>query len=235
MASIGFGLGSSAVSSVAGAIGGTAGAIVGSAGKAALGAAFSAIFGAGRRDPSVAFNYMVEIDGLSLGMFTGVEGIKVSVKVDEVNQIGVNDQQKYLIGAAKFEPLTLKRGFVAGDGLLFDMMKSTYTETIPTMRKMVHVVALKRGTGGGLGGALGLNEIGRITFYNAFVSAWNGPNFSTQGNEVAVESMQIHYERFEFHPGGLLDQVLGAVGGAAMGMIGGAMSGNMPKVSVPGI
>jgi phage tail-like protein len=235
MASIGFGLASGAASSIGGAIGGTAGALVGGALQTGIGAAFSAIFGAGRRDPSVAFNYSVEIDGLTLGMFTGVEGMKVSVRVDEVNQIGVNDQQKYLIGPAKFEPLTLKRGFVAGDGLLFDMMKSTYTETIPTMRKMVHVVALKRGSNSGIGGALGMNEIGRISFYNAFVSAWSGPNFSTQSNEVAVESITIHYERFEFHPGGLLDQVLGAAAGAAMGMIGGAISGNMPKISVPGI
>jgi phage tail-like protein len=232
MASIGLGLGNKAVSAVAGSIGGAAGAIAGTVGKAALGAAFSAIFGGGRRDPSVAFNYMVEIDGMSLGMFTAVEGMKVSVRVDEVNQVGVNDQQKYLIGPAKFEPMTLKRGFVAGDGMLFDMMKSTYDETSPSLRKMIHVVALKRGSNSGIGGALGMNEAGRVTFYNSFISTWTGPNFATQSNEVAVESMTFHYERFEFHPGGLLDQILGAAGGAAMGMVTGAMTGNMPKMSI---
>ena len=227
MASIGFGAASSAAATIGGAIGGTAGSIVGGIAKAGIGAAFSAIFGAGRRDPSVAFNYYIEIDALTLGMFTAVDGMKVSVRVDEVNQLGVNDRQKYLIGPAKFEPLTLKRGFVGADGVLFDMMKSTYNETTPMFRKLVHLVVLKRGSNSGVGGALGLNEIGRISFYNAFVSAWSGPNFATQGNEIAVESMTLHYEWFEFHPGGLLDQLLGAATGAAMGAIGGAISGNL--------
>lgn len=221
-----FGAASGAANIAGGAIGGVAGTAVAMGAKNVLGAAAGmlGLFG-GRRDPDVQFNYMVEIDGLALGMFTEVSGIKWSMQIDEINQGGENNHQRHLLGRAKFDPLVLKRGFVAKESLLYDMMAQTFDPNIPIVRKIVHVIVMKRGSNGGLGGMLGMNEVGRLSFYKCFVQEWSGPGFNTKQNEMAIESITFRYDWLSFHPGGALDQLLHAGAGAAMGAIGGALAG----------
>ncbi len=227
-----FGAGTTAISQAAGAIGGPAGTAMGMAAKTGLGAAASALgmlFG-GRRDPSVQFNYMVEIDGLTLGMFTEASGIKWSMQVDEIKEGGVNNHQQHLLGRAQFDPLVLKRGFVGKESLLFDMMNQTFDPNVPIIRKIVHIVVLKRGSNGGLGGLMGLNEIGRFSFYRAFVQEWAGPSFNTKTNDIAIESITFRYDWLQFHPGGALDQLLHGAMGGAMSAAGGMMAGKSLSV-----
>lgn len=222
-----FGAGNQAAAQLGGAIGGTAGTAVGMAGKMGMGmagSALGALFG-GRRDPSVQFNYMVEIDGMTLGMFTEASGIKWSMQIDEIKEGGVNNHQQHLLGRAQFDPLVLKRGFVGKESMLFDMMNATFDPNTPIIRKIVHVVVLKRGSNKGVGGLLGTNEIGRFSFYRSFVQEWSGPSFNTKTNDVAIESITFRYDWLQFHPGGALDQLLhsgaGAMGSAAGGMLAG--------------
>ena len=227
-----FGAGSQASAQIGGAIGGAAGAAVAVGGKTAMGMAgnlLGALFG-GRRDPSVAFNYMVEVDGMQLGMFLEAGGIKWSMKVDEVREGGVNNHQQHLLGRAQFDPLELKRGFVGKDSMLYNMMNETFDPNTPIVRKIVHVVVTKRGTNGGLGGMIGLNEIGRLTFHRCFVQEWSGPAFTTKSNEIAVESIKFRYDWLTFHPGGALDQLLDAGLGAAMSIGGGMLAGKTPSI-----
>ena len=226
-----FSAASGAANIAGGAVGGVAGQVGAAVGKNVMGAALGALMGGGRRDPQVAFNYMIEIDGLALGMFTDVSGIKWSMQIDEIKEGGVNNHQQHLLGRAKFDPLVLKRGFVANDGMLYDMLYQTFDPNIPiTPRKIVHVVILKRGSNGGLAGLVGTNEIGRLSFYNCFVEAWEGPNFATTKNEIAVESITFRYDWLTFHPGGALDQLLGAAAGAAMSLGAGALAGKTPSI-----
>ena len=226
MASTLFGAGNTAAAQVGGAIGGTAGAVVGGVAKMGMGAMVSALMG-GRRDPQVQFNYMVEIDGLTLGMFTEASGIKWSMHIDEIKEGGVNHKQQHLLGRAQFDPLVLKRGFVGGDNKLFDMMHKTFDPNTPIQppRTLVHLVVMARGTNGGLGGKHGLNEVGRLSFYHCFIQEWSGPSFNTKTNDIAVESITFRYDWMEFHPGGPLGQLLDSAVGGAMSLAGGALAG----------
>ena len=221
MSSTIFGAGNQAAQQIGGAMGGAAGAAVGKAAQFGLGAAFSMLMG-GRRDPDVQFAYMVEIDGLTLGMFTEASGIKWSMETEPIKDGGMNNHEQNLLGRAKFDPLVLKRGFVGGDSILFDMMNQTFDPNTPVLRKIVHVVCLKRSTGGGLGGLLGMNEVGRLSFYKCFVQEWGGPSFNTKTSDIAVESITFKYDWLQFHPGGPLGQLLHSGVGAAASM-GGAM------------
>ena len=219
-----------AAQQMGGAMGGPVGNAAGKAAQMGLGAMMSMAMG-GRRDPDVAFNYMVEIDGLTLGMFTEVSGIKWSMNIDELKQGGENNHQRHLLGRAKFDPLVLKRGFVGKDSMLFDMMWQTFDPNTPILRKQVHIVVLTRGgQGGGISGMLGGNEVGRISFYECFVQEWSGPTFNTKQNDIAVESLTIRYDYLNFHAGGPLDQLLGAAVGAGMSMAGGMMAGKAPSI-----
>lgn len=227
--STGFNAASGGAAMLGGAVGGTAGKLVGAAAGAAVGALFGAMFG-GRRDPDVQFCYMLEIDGLTLGMFTEASGVKWSMETEPIKEGGLNNHEQNLLGRAKFDPLVLKRGFVAKDNMLFGMMKNTFDPNTPIMRKIVHIVCLKRGSNTGVGGLLGTNEIGRITFYNCFVQEWSGPSFNTKTSDVAVESITFKYDWLEFHPGGPLDQLLDAAIGGAMSLAGGMLAGKVPSI-----
>jgi len=173
-----------------------------------------------RRDPSVQFNYMIEIDSISMGMFTEASGIKWSMRVDEIKEGGVNNHQQHLLGRASYEPLVLKRGFVGKESFLFDMMNTTFDPNMPIIRSIVHVVVLQRGGASGLMGG----EIGRLSFYNCFVQEWSGPSFNTKQNEMALESITFRYDFMQFHPGSPLEQLLhsAAMGAASTAM--GAMA-----------
>ncbi|HIA03556.1 MAG TPA: phage tail protein [Myxococcales bacterium] len=201
------GAASSVIKKVAGAAGSSLG---GKVAQHALGAAMSGLMNMGRRDPTVQFSFMVEIDGLSLGMFSEIGGIEWEMRSQEIKEGGVNNHEQHLLGRAKFTPLTLKRGFVAADNLLFQMMHQSMDPNTPIQRQIVHIIPMARSTGGGMGGLLGMNELGRITFYDCFVQKWTGPGFNTKTNDIAVETITFKYNYFAFHPGGPLSQLMEA-------------------------
>ncbi len=207
------------------------GGVVGSVAGAALGNlanfAMGALFGT-RRDPDLQFCYTVEIDGITLGMFSEAGGIKWSMETENVKSGGNNDHEFYLLGRAKFDPLVLKRGFVAAEGMLFDMMKANYDLTSSAApRHKVDVVVLKRQNNTGLSGLVGLGEIGRFSFPNCFVQEWSGPQFNAKTSDITIESITFRYDYVEFLPGGPLATALGAIGGAIGGKLGGAVGGKI--------
>ena len=79
--------------------------------------------------------------------------------------------------------------------------------------------------GGGLGGMLGANEIGRLSFYNCFVQEWTGPTLNTKQNEVAIEQITFRYDWLNFHPGGALEQLIGGAMKAGVSAAAGALPG----------
>ena len=201
------------------------GAVAAATGSTALGAAVAtvgahvagAIMGGmqqGRRDPDVQFAYAVEIDGLTSGYFTEVSGIKYEMESDPVREGGFNNHEQHLLGRAKFGPLTLKRGFIGADNALYKMMADTLNPWLPIFRKTVHVIVLARNVSGSTGG--GPEELGRISFFKAFVSEWSGPQMATKTSDFAVESVTFKYDWLEFQPGNTTSQLISNLLGAAV-------------------
>jgi phage tail-like protein len=185
-----------------------------------LGAAMSGFMNTGRRDPDLQFSFMVEIDSMSLGMFSEISGIEWEMRSKEIKEGGVNNHTVHLLEGAKFSGLTLKRGFVGNDNYLYQMMFQSMDPNTPIQRQTVHVIPMARSTGGGAGGLMGMNELGRITFYDCFVEKWSGPSFNSKTNEIAVESVTFKYSYLAFHPGGPLGQLM-------EGVMSGVMSGGL--------
>lgn len=174
--------------------------------------------GGGRRDPDTQFCYAIEIDGITQGMFTEVSGIKWTMETEPIKEGGLNNHEQNLLGRAKFEPLTLKRGFVGGEGNLFKLMNLTFDPNIPVLRHLISVVILPRSRGGA-------GEIGRLNFYNAFVQEWEGPQMNTKTSDIAVEKIVFKYDFLQFHPGSPAEQLLDAAAGAALSLAAGAALG----------
>jgi phage tail-like protein len=203
-------------SSLAGSIAGSA--IAGIAGLLGLGSS------TGRRDPNTQFCFAIEIDGITQGMFTEVQGIKWTMETEPIKEGGMNNHEQNLLGRAKFEPLTLKRGFVARENDLFGLMANTFDPNLPVRRITVSVVVLPRARGGA-------GEIGRFNFYNCFVQEWEGPQFNTKTSDIAIEKIIFKYDYMQFHPGSPFEQLLDAGIGAAISIGAGlALGGSLPSI-----
>ncbi|HEX2644827.1 MAG TPA: phage tail protein, partial [Thermoanaerobaculia bacterium] len=81
--------------------------------SAGLGIDLSAGFslGGGRTDPYMAFNFLVEIEGLVIGAFSEVSGLQVETMVHEYQEGGQNDYVHKLPGPTRYPSnLVFKRG-----------------------------------------------------------------------------------------------------------------------------
>jgi phage tail-like protein len=131
-------------------------------------------------DPSINFNYQVEIDGIRRAGFHECTGFNSSVKVIEHNEGGSITPRK-IPGLTNFGEITLKWG-VADDTDLYDWHMQVATGQ--TVRKNGSIVLLDRAG----------NEVARWNFIRAWPSQWNGPDLNAEGNDIAIETLVLTHE-----------------------------------------
>jgi phage tail-like protein len=137
-----------------------------------------------RKDPVLAFNFRVEIDGVFEAGFNEVTGLQAEIEVQEYREGGVNDFMHKFAGSVKFPSnLVLKNGIT-------DSVKlwSWYQEVMRGQfaRKSLDVVLLD---------AAG-DEKRRWKFKEAYPVKWNGPSLKATSSEVALESLELAHEGF---------------------------------------
>jgi phage tail-like protein len=64
-----------------------------------------------RTDPFLAYNFIVEIDKISVASFTDVSGLSIEAQVERKSFGGENDREYAFISQVKFSDITLKRAF----------------------------------------------------------------------------------------------------------------------------
>lgn len=133
-----------------------------------------------------AFQFMVEIGGIDNARFQEVSGIDVSVDVIEYREGGDPTRSRKLPGLAKFANITLKRGYTS-DRRLYDWFEDVMTGRTEKIRKDISVVQLD----------MAGQETLRWTLYNAFPVKYTAPAFNAKGNDLAIESLELAYERME--------------------------------------
>ena len=135
-----------------------------------------------RKDPWRAFNFKLEIDGITRAGFrecSGLDAKTAPVDYREGNEKG-NIVRK-LTGLNQHGPLTLKWG-VTDDHTLWDWRKTAIDGK--TQRKNGSIVLMDE-TG---------EEKVRWNFVNAWASSWSGPTFNATSNDVAIETLEIVHE-----------------------------------------
>jgi phage tail-like protein len=133
-----------------------------------------------------SFQFMVEIDGIDNARFQEVSGLDATVDVIEYREGGDLLGMRKLPGSTKHSNLSLKRGFTPDDRLFkwFDDVMSGRTEKI---RKNVSVVQLD----------MAGQEVMRWNVFQAFPMKYTAATYNAKGNELAIESIEIAYERIE--------------------------------------
>jgi phage tail-like protein len=136
---------------------------------------------ADRRDPFRAFNFLVEIDGITRAGFQECSGLDVSLDPVEYREGGEPITPRKLPGLAKYANITLKRGLTDDQELWEWIQQGVQGET---ERKNGSIILLD---------AHG-EEQSRWNFRDGWPTKWTGPSFNATDNSVAVETLEIAHE-----------------------------------------
>ena len=132
--------------------------------------------------PLVKFHFQVDWGGTKIG-FTEVTGLDVETEVVEYRHGASPEYSKIKMpGMQKFSNITLKRGTFKGDNELFEWWNSVSLNTIE--RRNITISLLNE------------NHEPIITWKvkNAWPTKIQSTDLKADGNEVAIESMEIVHE-----------------------------------------
>ncbi len=135
-------------------------------------------------DPFNNFNFHVEIDGITRAAFHECSGLDSSIDVIEHREGGENITPRKLPGQTKYSNLVLKRG-ITDDRDLYDWHRKAIRGDV--RRKNGSIVLLDRGG----------KEVARWNFFRAWPAKWTGPSLSAEGNDVAIEQLDLAHEGVE--------------------------------------
>ena len=139
---------------------------------------------ADRIDPYAQFNFIVEIDGMSVAAFTEVGGLTAESDVFEYRDGSEPATVRKLPGLLKYSNITLKRGYTQ-DTALWDWRKTTLDGK--TERKTGSIVLRDEERKDAL----------RWNFREGWVAKYEGPALNSTTNEAAIESIEIAHEGVE--------------------------------------
>jgi len=134
-----------------------------------------------RVDPYSNFNFLVEIDGITRAAFHEVSGFDSTIDVIEHREGGENTTVRKLPGMTKHSNIVLKWG-LADDADLYNWHRDAVNGKV--QRRNGSIVLLDRQG----------QERMRWNFVNAWPSKWDGPDFNAEGNDIAIETLELAHE-----------------------------------------
>lgn len=137
-----------------------------------------------RQDPYANYNFLVELDGITRAAFHEASGFDSTIDVIDHREGGENTTLRRLPGLTKYSNIVLKWGMT--DELeLYNWHKDAVKGKV--VRKNGSVVGLDRS------GA----EVARWNFLNAWPTKYTGPSFTAEGNDIAIETLELAHEGLE--------------------------------------
>jgi phage tail-like protein len=135
-----------------------------------------------REDPYRSFNFLVEIDGVTVAGFSDVSGLTGDGDVIEYREGSEGPLTvRKLPGLFKWVPIVLKHG-ITTDRALWNWRRSILDGK--TDRRNGSIVLLDEQR----------KRVMEWQFVNGWVSKYEGPTLNGKGTEVAVETAEIVHE-----------------------------------------
>lgn len=171
-------------------------------------------------DPMGSYVFALEINGMEIAHFSECSGIKSNTEIYEIREGGMNHAVHKLPGQSTWDNINLKYGvtsdmsmlslreyilndeYAGADAGKVDLGAGISSNTSMTSLINSGVSTLK---GGGdpskmenkrFSGSIVLKnnrmqEMVRYTFQQAWVVSWEGPKFSSEGSDLAIENIEI--------------------------------------------
>jgi len=141
-----------------------------------------------------AATFLVEVDGVEIGRFMEVNGLEVSVGVEEVEEGGENNYVHKLPGRMTWPNITLKRGITQNDTLLEWFSKSSGEQFAANGNRLTRSTAAITLLGPGA------QRLRAWEFDGAFPVKWKGPDFAVSSSDMAMEELEITHHGFRAKP-----------------------------------
>lgn len=130
------------------------------------------------RDPYMAFNFAIEIEGLTVGGFSEVIGLSGRLELETYVEGGVNHHIHRFPKQMDYPNLVLVRGLTERD----DLWKWYEDVTRGKIRLQNGTIILKDSQ---------QSKVIAWNFKKAYPVAWEGPPLNASGSEVTFERMEL--------------------------------------------
>jgi phage tail-like protein len=137
-----------------------------------------------RDDPYGAYNFLVEIDGLTIAGFSECSGLGAETTVIEYREGSDRGGVRKLPGLTKFPNVTLKRSLTTSREL-WQWHRTVATGAVE--RRTCRIVVLDEAR----------NPAASYRIVEAWPVKYEGPRLKATGNEVAIETLEIAHEGLE--------------------------------------
>jgi len=130
------------------------------------------------RDPYMAFNFAIEIEGLTVGGFSEVIGLSGRLELESYVEGGVNHHIHRFPKQMDYPNLVLVRGLTERD----DLWKWYEDVTRGKIKLQNGTIILKDSQ---------QSKVMAWNFKKAYPIAWEGPQLNASGSEIAFERMEL--------------------------------------------
>jgi phage tail-like protein len=141
-------------------------------------------------EPPIADRFIFEVDGVEIGTFREVQGLQVSVGVEELREGGQNSFVRKLPGRMTWPNLVFRRGVTQSDNLFDWLMKSSGEGFAGKNDK------LTRATGAVTAMDKSGARLRSWEFQDVFPVRWKGPEFSVGANTPLEEELEVAHHGF---------------------------------------
>jgi phage tail-like protein len=136
-------------------------------------------------DPYRAFNFKLEIGGVTEGHFTEVSGLGAKITPISYREAGNNQVVHYVPGRVEYSEITLRYGLTRSREL-FEWFKTGVAGHV--QRKNLSILLFD---------ADGTTEVMRWNLVNAWATEWRGALLDAHSQEVAIESLTLVCESMD--------------------------------------
>jgi phage tail-like protein len=136
-------------------------------------------------DPYRAYNFKLEIQGVTQGHFTELIGMRIEVPAIKYREGGNNQVVHSVPGPVEYGDVTLRYGLTSSTELWDWFMTAVRGRAD---RKNVSILLIDSD---------GATEIMRWNLVNAWPSQWQGTTLNAASHEVAIESLTLVFDTLE--------------------------------------
>ena len=142
-------------------------------------------------DPGTQFRFVVTIDGEQIGDFTALEGLSAEYNVMQYAEGGENGFEHRLPGPLKYSTIKLSRPLdeksTRGGGGLAAWFTTLGQQTSRSAATRTAAITAYDSLG---------EQIASWNLVDAYPFRWTGPSFSSDGNAVAKETLELAHHGF---------------------------------------
>lgn len=142
-------------------------------------------------EPPVSSRFLLEVDGVEIGIFSEVSGLQLDIQVEEYVEGGQNGYVHKLPGRMTWPNLVFRRGITDSDALFAWVQKTSGEGFAANGNK------LTRSTGAVTLIAANEKRLRSWNLDGVFPVRWTGPRLSVQESSALEEELEVAHAGFK--------------------------------------